>query len=53
MIASELLHTIRKKREKGALLMAKMNLSKVYDRVAWSFVKQTLMKHNFPPLKIS
>lgn len=48
LVASELIHTIKKKRGKGAFCIAKLDLSKAYDKVSWEFVKHTLFKHNFP-----
>lgn len=51
-LANELFHTIRKKRGKGSLLLAKLDLSKAYDKMSWTFLKTVLIKHNFPPLTI-
>ena len=49
LVAYETLHAmhIRKKRKKGALAL-KLDVSKAYDRVEWSFLKGMMIKLRFP-----
>ena len=49
IVAYETLHTMhgRKKGKKGALAL-KLDISKAYDRVEWSFLKGMMIKLGFP-----
>ena len=49
LVAYETLHAmhIRKKGKKGALAL-KLDVSKAYDRVEWSFLKGMMIKLRFP-----
>ena len=49
LVAYETLHAmhIRRKGKKGALAL-KLDVSKAYDRVEWSFLKGMMIKLGFP-----
>lgn len=48
-IAQEIIHTIKKSRSKNGLMAIKIDLEKAYDRVSWTFLRDTLVAFNFPP----
>lgn len=49
IIANEVIHTIRKKKGKGGFMIAKMDLSKAYDKLSWVFIREVLVSTGFPP----
>ena len=48
IIVQELIHTISKKKGGVRYLAVKVDLEKAYDKLEWSFIKETLLKANFP-----
>lgn len=42
LIAQEIVHSIHKKKEKLGFIMYKIDFEKVYDRVDWDFLHNTL-----------
>jgi hypothetical protein len=53
IVLQEVLHSMRKSKKKNGDMVFKLDLEKAYDRVNWSFLKDTLEKFNFPPMVIS
>lgn len=49
IIANKVIHTIKNKKGKGGFMVAKLDLSKAYDRISWIFIEQVLVKNGFPP----
>ncbi|KAK3205160.1 hypothetical protein Dsin_019206 [Dipteronia sinensis] len=50
LVAFETLHSIaQKKIGKKRLMAIKLDMSKAYDRVKWSFLGAVMLKMNFPP----
>ncbi|KAA3484468.1 reverse transcriptase [Gossypium australe] len=48
LLAYEILHTFRQKRTgKKGYMAVKLNMSKAYDRVEWSFIKEVMNKIRF------
>lgn len=52
-LAHELLHTMKSKKCKTYYMAFKIDLEKAYDRIEWNFIKNALIKYNFPPQLIS
>lgn len=54
LVANETLHTMhgRKKGKKGSLAL-KLDISKVYDRVEWNFLRGIMSKLGFPDIWIN
>ena len=53
IIVQELIHTMSKKKGKTGVMAIKLNLEKAYDRLEWSFIRDTLNLFNFPDQLIS
>jgi hypothetical protein len=49
LAAHELLHSLRKKKGAEASAAMKIDMSKAFDRMEWSFVIQIMQKLGFPP----
>lgn len=47
IIASEILHTMNKKKGKKGLFALKLDLEKAYDRLEWPFIEHCLKRLNF------
>lgn len=49
IIAHEILHTLKQKRQgcHGSMVL-KLDMSKVFDRVEWGFLRDLMLKMNFP-----
>lgn len=47
LLAQELIHTIRRCSSKNGLMTVKIDLEKAYDRVSWSFIRDTLRDFGF------
>ena len=48
IIVQELIHTISRKRGGVGYLAIKVDLEKAYDKLEWSFIRETLVKANLP-----
>lgn len=48
-MVQELLHTLSLKKGKVGYMAVKIDLEKVYDRLEWSFIRDTLTLFNIPP----
>ena len=53
IIVQELIHTMSKKKGRTSVMAIKLDLEKAYDRLEWSFIKDTLKLFNFPDKLIS
>ena len=49
VLAHETIQQIRKKKGKGGLLAMKIDMSKAYDRIEWSFLERVLVLNGFHP----
>ena len=47
IIVQELIHTIRRAKERKGYMAIKIDLKKAYDRIKWSFIREILFKFNF------
>lgn len=52
IITNEVIHTISNKKGKGGFMVAKLDLSKAYDKIFWEFLEHVLIKNGFPPNSI-
>lgn len=48
IIVQELIHSMSKKKGKDGFMAIKIDLKKAYDRLEWSFIRDTLALFNFP-----
>lgn len=48
VIVQELVHSMSKRRGKMGVMAIKIDLEKAYDRLEWSFIRDTLNLFNFP-----
>jgi hypothetical protein len=53
IVLQEVLHHMRKSKKKKGDMVFKLDLEKAYDRVNWSFLKDTLEMFHFPQHIIS
>ena len=49
IIAQKLIHSLSKKKGKTGYMAIKIDLEKAYDKIEWSFIREMLVKANFPP----
>lgn len=49
-IVQELLHSLNLKKGKRGYMAIKIDLEKAYDKIEWSFVRDTLALFNIPPM---
>ena len=48
IIVQEIIHTLSKKRGKVGYMALKIDLEKAYDNLEWSFIRDMLIRFNFP-----
>ena len=48
VIVQEVLHTMRRKKSGKQYMTIKIDFEKAYDRLKWSFIRDTLVEMNFP-----
>ena len=48
IIVHEIVHTLRKKKEKVGYMAIKVDLEKAYDKLKWSFIRGMLIRANLP-----
>ena len=48
IIAQELIHSLKRRKEREGFMVIKINLEKAYDRLEWSFVRIVLDHIGFP-----
>ena len=48
IIAQEFIHSLGRKKGKVGYLAVKIDLEKAYDKLEWSFIREMLIKANFP-----
>ena len=48
IIVHEIVHTLRKKKEKVGYMAIKVDLEKAYDKLEWSFIRGMLIRANLP-----
>ena len=48
IIVQEMLHTMRNKQGKRGYMMVKIDFEKAYDRLRWSFIRESLMELRLP-----
>lgn len=48
LLVHEMLHTMRKTKNKKGAMALKLDLSKAYDQIEWNFIENTLKLHDFP-----
>ena len=53
VLVQELIHSMSKKKGRGGLVAIKIDLEKAYDRLEWSFIRDTLSLFKFPSQLIS
>lgn len=53
IIAQELIHSMLKKKDRVGVMAIKIDLEKAYDRIEWSFIRDTLALFKFPKHLIS
>ena len=53
IIVQELIHTMSKNKGRTGAMAIKLDLEKAYDRLEWSFIRDTLNLFNFPDQLIS
>ena len=53
IIVQELVHSMAKKKGRGGVMAIKLDLEKAYDRLEWSFIRDTLNLYKFPSRLIS
>jgi hypothetical protein len=53
IVLQEVLHSMRRSKKKKGDMVFKPDLEKAYDRVNWHFLRDTLLKFNFPARIIS
>lgn len=46
-MAQELVHKVKKHKGKGGLMLAKIDLSKAYDKLEWPFINMVLWSWDF------
>ena len=53
IIVQELIHSMARKKGRGRVMAIKLDLEKTYDRLEWSFIRDTLYLYIFPSWLIS
>lgn len=53
IIAQELIHSMARKKGRGGVMAIELDLEKAYDRLEWSFIRDTLNLYKFPSRLIS
>ena len=53
IIVQEIIHTMARKKGKGRVMAIKLDLEKAYDRLEWSFIRDTLKLFRIPNNLIS
>jgi len=53
VLVQELIHSMSRKKGRGGLVAIKIDLEKAYDRLEWSFIRDTLSLFKFPSQLIS
>ena len=48
IIAQELIHTLNKKKGREGYMALKIDLEKAYDKLEWSFIRDSLIRENLP-----
>ncbi|XP_061361234.1 uncharacterized protein LOC133305091 [Gastrolobium bilobum] len=48
LVAREIIHSMRRKKEKMGWMMIKVDLDKAYDRLSWEFIHETLIELGLP-----
>ena len=48
IIMKEIIHKISKKKGRVGYMTVKVDLEKAYDKLKWSFIRETLLKANLP-----
>ena len=48
IIAQELIHSLKRRKEREGFMVIKIDLEKAYDRLEWSFVRIVLDHSGFP-----
>ena len=48
IIVQEIIHSMEKTKGRGGYMALKIDLEKVYDKLEWSFIRDTLLRFNLP-----
>ena len=48
IVAQEIIHSMRKMKGRRSFMAIKVDLEKAYDRLSWSFIRETLIAANLP-----
>ena len=48
IVVQEIIHTRGRAKEKGGYMALKIDLEKAYDKLKWSFIRDMLIRYNFP-----
>lgn len=52
VIVKEVIHTMKRKQGEKGFMAIKIDFEKAYDRLKWSFIRETLCEMHFPQLMI-
>lgn len=48
LVTHEVIHTMRRSKSSNGMLAIKLDVTKAYDKLGWTFIEWVLKEHNFP-----